>query len=180
MITYISILRGINVSGQRIIKMDALKRLYESLGFENVHSYIQSGNVVFSSKETDPKELEDLISSEIQKTFGFEVPVLVLNLKTLEAIMENNPYAREGEKDVAHVHVTFLADIPADFDLENILEKKQAGEDIAITANAVFLYCPNGYGKTKLHNSFLENKLKVKATTRNWKTTKELLKMAQA
>ncbi len=81
---------------------------------------------------------------------------------------------------MAHLHITFLADNPVDFDLDGILQKKQAGEEIAIKTNAVYLYCPNGYGKTKLHNSFLENKLKVKATTRNWKTTKELLNMAQA
>lgn len=159
--------------------MDVLKGMYESLGFENVRTYIQSGNVLFSSKETNTKELEHLISSKIQKDFGFEVPVLLLNNRSLETIVVTNPYAREGEKDLAHLHVTFLADNPADFDLDSILQKKQAGEEIAITANAVYLYCPNGYGKTKLHNSFLENKLKVKATTRNWKTTKELLRMAQ-
>lgn len=160
--------------------MDALKRMYEILGFENVRTYIQSGNVLFSSNETDPKGLENIISSKIQADFGFDVPVLVLKLKTLEAIVANNPFAKDNSKDVAHLHVTFLADNPVDFDLDGVLQKKQAGEEIAITTNAVYLYCPNGYGKTKLHNSFLENRLKVKATTRNWKTTKELLKMAQA
>lgn len=178
--TYISILRAINVSGQKVIKMDALKRMYESLHFENVRTYIQSGNVLFSSAEADPKELESIISAKIQAEFGFEVPVLVLSIETLEKIVQDNPFAEGNGKDIAFLHVTFLADSPVDYDLESILQKKQRDEEIAITSKAVYMYCPHGYGKTKLHNSFLESKLKIPATTRNWKTTKEILKLAQA
>ena len=76
------------------------------------------------------------------------------------------------------VSLTFLADSPIEFDKEKIVEKKHASEEIAFTPNAVYLYCPNGYGRTKLNNSFLANKLKVPATTRNWKTTNALLKLA--
>ena len=78
--TYISILRGINVSGQKLIKMDALKKAYEDLGFKNVHTYIQSGNVIF---QTEEKELEQKISGQIQKQFGFEVPVIILTIDDL-------------------------------------------------------------------------------------------------
>lgn len=179
MTTYISILRGINVSGQKVIKMDALKRLYENLGFENVRTYIQSGNVLFSSAAKDPIELESIIFAEIKTEFGFEVPVLVLRIEALEKIVKENPLTIENDKDISFLHVTFLASNPADYDLASILQKQQPSEEIAITANAVYLYCPNGYGKTKLHNSFLENKLKTQATTRNWKTINELLKLAQ-
>lgn len=178
MTTYISILRGINVSGQKLIKMDALKKMYENLNFENIQTYVQSGNVIFSSKEKEPKKLERIISSKIETEFGFEVPVIVLNTKTLETIIENNPLAKNILKDISFLHVTFLADNPTQFDKESIIEKKQPEEEIEFTQNAVYLYCPNGYGKTKLNNNFLENKLKVKATTRNWKTTNELLKLA--
>ncbi len=178
MTTYISILRGINVSGQKIIKMDALKNMYEKLNFENVQTYVQSGNVIFSVKEKDTKALEKVISLQIEKEFGFNVPVIVLNTKTLVKIIENNPFAKNDLKETEFLHVTFLADIPPEFDKEKILEKKQLHEEIAFLPNAVYLYCPNGYGKTKLNNNFLENKLKVQATTRNWKTTNELLKLA--
>lgn len=178
MTTYISILRGINVSGQKLIKMDALKKMYQQLNFENIQTYVQSGNVIFSGKEEAPKILENLISSQIEEEFGFKVPVIVLDVKALKAIIENNPFINEGLKETAFLHITFLADIPADFDKEKIIEKKQPNEEIAFTTNAIYLYCPNGYGKTKLTNNFLERKLKVQATTRNWKTTNQLLKLA--
>lgn len=178
MTTYISILRGINVSGQKIIKMDALKKIYENLNFENIQSYVQSGNVIFSSKEKEPKKLERIISSKIENEFGFKVPVIVLNTKTLETIIENNPLAKNELHNVLFLHVTFLGDNPIQFDKESIILKKQPEERIEFTQNAVYLYCPNGYGNTKLNNNFIENKLKVKATTRNWKTTNELLRLA--
>ena len=178
MTTYISILRGINVSGQKLIKMDALKKMYENLNFENIQTYVQSGNVIFSSKEKEQKELEKIISLKIATEFGFEVPVIVLNEKTLETIIKNNPFTKDNLKDSSFLHVTFLAENPIPFNKESIIEKKQPNEEIDFTQNAVYLYCPNGYGKTKLNNNFLENKLKVKATTRNWRTTNELLKLA--
>ncbi len=179
MTIYISILRGINVSGQKIIKMDALKKMYEKLNYENVKTYVQSGNVIFSSKEKDKKELEKIISSQIEKEFGFKVPVIVLNTKNLEKVIENNPFAKDSLKETKFLHVTFLADSLTEFDTEKVIDKKQENEEVAFTSNAVYLYCPNGYGKTKLNNTFLENKLKVRATTRNWKTTNELLKLTK-
>lgn len=178
MTTYISILRGVNVSGQRLIKMDALKKMYEKLNFENVHTYVQSGNVIFSAKNKDTKELEKTITSKIVTEFGFDVPVIVITVKTLETIIKNNPFTKDSQKDNAFLHTSFLAKIPTGFDKESIIEKKHKDEEMAFTPHAIYLYCPNGYGKTKLNNNFLENKLKVKATTRNWNTTNELLKLA--
>lgn len=178
MTTYISILRGINVSGQKLIKMDALKTMYESLNFKDIQTYVQSGNVVFSAKENNPKVLEKIISSEIESAFGFDVPVIVLNITTLKSIIDKNPFTKDKQKDVSFLHVTFLADPPKTFDKESIAHKKQINEEIEFTPNAIYLYCPNGYGKTKLNNNFLESKLNVNATTRNWKTTNELLKLA--
>lgn len=178
MTTYIAILRGINVSGQKIIKMAALKKMYENLNYENIKTYVQSGNVIFSSKEHDSKKLEVIISSAIKNEFGFEVPVIVLTVKILKTVIDNNPFAKDEIKDHSFLHVTFLADHPTQNHKEDIIEKKQPNEEIAFTSNAVYLYCPNGYGKTKLNNNFLENKLNVKATTRNWKTTAELLRLA--
>lgn len=178
MTTYISILRGVNVSGQRLIKMDALKKMYEKLNFENVHTYVQSGNVIFSVIEKDSKELEKIITSQIEIYFGFEVPVIVMNAKSLEAIIENNPFVKDNLKESTSLYITFLMDSPTEFNKESIIEMKHPSEEIAFSSNAVYLYCPNGYGRTKLTNNFLENKLKVIATTRNLKTANELLKLA--
>ena len=177
MITYISILRGINVSGQKLIKMDTLRKLFENLGFNNVLTYVQSGNVIFRSNDIELCQLEQKISLQIEKDFGFDVTVIILTVDKLKYIIDNNPFTKNPDKDPAFLHVTFLSSKPDNFDPKAIENKKQEGEEISFSDNAVYLYCPNGYGRTKLTNNFLEAKLKAGATTRNWKTTNELFKM---
>jgi len=179
MTTYISLLRGINVSGQRIIKMEDLRKTFENLGFQNIRTYVQSGNVVFTAEESEIEIIKQNISRQIEKDFGFDVPVIVLASDKLEQIINKNPFLTDSGKDLAFMHVTFLASEPSGFDITKMEEKKQSGEEIRFSGDAVFLYCPHGYGKTRLSNSFLEANLKVTATTRNWKTTKELFKIAQ-
>ena len=179
MTTFISMLRGINVSGHNLIKMDALRKLYENLGFHNVTTYVQSGNVVFTGNDIDVSELEQRISQQIEKDFGHKVPVIVLTLSKLKQVIHNNPFLKNQNKDTANLHVTFLSSQPDHYDHKIIEDKKQNEEEISFSDNAVYLYCPNGYGRTKLNNNFLEAKLKVGATTRNWKTTTELFKIAQ-
>ncbi|MBS9522581.1 DUF1697 domain-containing protein [Litoribacter alkaliphilus] len=176
--TYISILRGINVSGNKPIKMDTLREMYQDLGFRDVKTYVQSGNVIFSSEEMAPAILEQNISRQIETDFGFEVPVLVLTVDKLSEIIASNPFVDDQDKEPSFLHVTFLAAPPAAYDQMTIENKKQNGEKISFSNTAVYLYCPNGYGRTKLTNNFLEARLKVKATTRNWKTTTELLRLA--
>jgi uncharacterized protein (DUF1697 family) len=176
--TYISILRGINVSGKNPIKMDALKKMYEGLHFKNVRTFIQSGNVIFSTPPTPVKKLEKIIAAQIKKAFGWEVPVIVLTVEVLQSIIAQNPFIKDKQKDISFLHITFLADTPETFDKKNIEAKKSAGEAIEWGEQAIYLFCPKGYGQTKLSNTFLETKLKVKATTRNWKTANELLRLA--
>lgn len=178
MATYISFLRGINVGGHKLIKMDALRNMFESLKFKDVKTYVQSGNVVFSFNKTDLKELEGSITRQIEKDFGHIVPVIVLTKEKLQKIIEQNPFSKDPEKDSSFLHLTFLADIPKEYNQEIFEKMKQVGEEIQFNENAIYLYCPNGYGKTKLNNNFIESNLKVKATTRNWKTTNELLNIA--
>jgi uncharacterized protein (DUF1697 family) len=178
MTTNISILRGINVSGQKLIKMDDLRHLYEKLGFHNVTTYVQSGNVIFKSDDIEPNDLGQNISQQIQKDYGFEVPVIVLTIGKLKQILDNNPFLNDPNKEHSHLYVTFLASQPASFEKAAIESKKQNEEEISFSENVIYLYCPEGYGRTKLNNNFLESKLKVVATTRNWKTTNELFKIA--
>ncbi len=175
---FISLLRGINVSGQKLIKMDALKMMYRQLNFQNIESYLQSGNVIFEDDKSDPSDLAATISSKIQEQFGFEVPVIVLNVDDLKAIIDANPFKDDLRMDRQFLHVTFLDSDPKNIDFEKIEAKKSPGEEIVMNKKAVYLYCPNGYGRTKLTNNFLETKLRVGATTRNWKTVNELLKIA--
>ncbi|MCI0921968.1 DUF1697 domain-containing protein [Sphingobacterium rhinopitheci] len=176
--TYIAILRGINVAGQKAIKMVALKSMFEGIHCNNVKTYIQSGNVIFSAATRDIKEQEYSISSAIEDAFGFPVPVIVLTINTMEMITANNPFADDDSKDPSFVHITFLANKPEDHLKEKLMDKIQDNEACVITDEVVYLYCPHGYGKTKLNNTYIENNLKVSATTRNWKTCMELLKIA--
>jgi uncharacterized protein (DUF1697 family) len=176
--TYISILRGINVSGHKIIKMAALKEMYEELGFEGVRNYIQSGNVIFQYKKTKPAILEKMISDQVQKQFGFDVPVLVKDLKEFTEAFENNPFLKKRKEDISFLHLTFLSEKPDPKLLDAITKIKYGEDEFNVDGKNVYLFCPGGYGNTKLSNNFFESKLKVKATTRNWKTVTELETMA--
>jgi uncharacterized protein (DUF1697 family) len=178
MTTLISLLKGINVSGQKSINMDALRRTYESLGFKHVTTYVQSGNVVFTIPQKESYDPAQEISRQILKDFGFDVSIIILNIDKLEQIINNNPFTKDPGKSLSFLHVTFLSSKPNNYEIKSIEEKKQYGEEIAFSDHAVYLYCPNGYGRSKLNNNFLETKLKVIATTRNWKTTNELLRIA--
>jgi uncharacterized protein (DUF1697 family) len=179
MVTYIAILRGINVGGKRMIKMDALKQLFLSLGFSNIETYIQSGNVIFKSKKLNEDKLANIISEAIKNVFTYDVPTIVKNVDELKNIITNNPFTKDKSKLIEFLHVTFLNAIPTKENVE-IITKLDFGDDaFSIIDNAVYLYCPNGYSNSKLTNSFLENKLKVTATTRNWKTCNELLSIGE-
>ena len=173
--TYISMLRGINVSGQKKIRMAELKSLYESLSLTNVETYVQSGNVVFDSKEQDAIKLRDSIESQIETVFGFSVPVLIRTGDEFKRIIESHPFAGE---EAVRVLVTFLYDRPENSKLEDLSHYKDKVDQFVIGEREIFLYCPGGYGKTKLSNAFFERKLDVIATTRNWKSVNALYQMA--
>ena len=179
MTTYISILRGINVSGQKMIKMDALKQMYAELNFKNIHTYIQSGNVVFQNKKAKEPDLEKKISKKILEQFGFEVPVLVRDIEYLKQVLKNNPFAKDKTKDISYLHVTFLSAIPEQTKFDKVKDGQYQEDEFHLSGNVIYLFCPNGYGNSKLSNNFFESKLKVVATTRNWKTTNELVSIAE-
>jgi uncharacterized protein (DUF1697 family) len=177
MVTYVSILRGINVSGQKKIVMKDLKVLFEELNFKNVRTYIQSGNIIFEFAKINNKRLSELIGTKIFEKYKFNVPVLVLNVSELNRIMEKNPFVKEKGIKKEKLHVTFLDKDPRQTNKDDLKDVNFEPDKFSISGNAVYVYCPNGYGRTKLNNNFFENKLKVTATTRNWNTVNELFKM---
>jgi uncharacterized protein (DUF1697 family) len=179
MTIYVSILRGTNVAGHNLIKMEVLKTLCAGIGFTNVHTYIQSGNIIYQCKKTDTKKLNALIKSAIQAQCGFDVPVMTLTHEALKKIAAANPFLGDAAKDTAFLHVTFLADTPQPENLAAIIAAHYQPDLFRVIDKAVYLYCPNGYGNTKLTNNFFESKLKTAATTRNWKTTNELVSIAE-
>jgi uncharacterized protein (DUF1697 family) len=176
--TYVAILRGINVGGKRMIKMDALKQLFASLGFQNVQTYIQSGNVFFQYKKTSEENLAATIAKEIENIFSFDVPTIVKNEEDLKQIITNNPFTKDKKKQAEFLHVTFLATAPTKENIDSIAKLSFGDDAFAIIDKAVYLYCPNSYSNSKFTNGFFENKLKVIATTRNWKTCNELVNIA--
>ncbi|MDW7692005.1 DUF1697 domain-containing protein [Flammeovirgaceae bacterium SG7u.111] len=176
--TYIALLRGINVSGKNKIKMAELKVSLQKLSLEKVTTYIQSGNIVFQSESTSLTELQALISECILKDFGLTVPTLVLESNELEQIIANNPYLKNESVDPAKVYYTFLEAAPAPGLFETIDIDAYLPEEFILSDRTIYFHCPTGYGKTKLNNNFFEKKLKVRATTRNVKTSNKLLEMA--
>ena len=177
--TFISILRGINVSGHRKVPMNELKSLYEKLGFKNVITYIQSGNVIFkTNKKYTSESLGRILEKMIDEKFNLDVPVIVRQGKEMANILSHNTFLKMHDVINEKLHVTFLEKAPAQSELQKIKEYDYSPDRFTIKNKEVFLYCPGGYGKTKLSNNFFENKLKVRATTRNWKTINKLVELS--
>lgn len=175
---YIALLRGINVGGSNKIKMGDLTRLFESLGYRNVRTYIQSGNVVFESGD-ETSDASTKLEKSIKEEFGFEVGVIIRESLEFGSILKNNPLLKKPGLDKEYLHVTLLRDLPQKEKILNFEISKDDNEKYEIGGREIFLYCPNGYGKSKLQNNTFEKKLGTKATTRNWKTMQKLLEMAK-
>lgn len=173
---YIALLRGINVSGQKLIKMTDLKELFQSLECNNVKTYIQSGNVVFESAETEPSNFESQIMQRISGKYGFDVEVMVRTVEEFGRIIENNPFPEaEGNK----LYISFFRKPQQEIPFEELDKVKSDSEVYLFFESVMFLYCPEGYGITKLSNPFIEKKLKTVATTRNLNTVMKLIEMAK-
>jgi uncharacterized protein (DUF1697 family) len=180
--SYVAMLRGINVSGAKPVKMERLRAMFEALGFTRVRTYVQSGNVVFACHE--PKtaalgpKLATKIVAAIKRDFGFDVPVLVLRSDELAQVVEKNPFFEKRGIDPSKLHVTFLAGAPAAAGLKKMESVSSRRDEFRSGGNTVYLHCPDGYGNTKLNNNAFERALGVGATTRNWKTVTTLAAMA--
>jgi len=174
---YVSILRGINVSGKNKIKMIELADLYRSLNFTAVETYIQSGNVVFETSAGSNIDIASLIEKGINKAFGLDVPVLVRSKPEFRKIVDRNPFVSRSGIDPAYLHVTFLEKKPERESLATFAPSGLGKDDYVLGTTEIYLYCPGGYGKTRLSNTFLEKQLGVSATTRNWKTVNTLNEM---
>jgi uncharacterized protein (DUF1697 family) len=175
--TYIALLRGINVSGQKQIKMTELKALFEELKFSDVQTYIQSGNVIFKSKEDQVNKLESKVAKAIREKFGFDVKIIVKTPKEFEYVLKNNPFIKK-KKEAERLYTTFLSEVPSTEKIKKLKETDYSPEEYTIDGKNIFMFFPDGYGKARLSNNLFENKLKVFATTRNWKTVNTLWKMA--
>ncbi|MEN6290555.1 MAG: DUF1697 domain-containing protein [Methanobacterium sp.] len=175
---YIALLRGINIGRNKRIKMVDLVKAFESLGFKNVKTYLQSGNVIFEHDFSDIMEIAGSIERKISETFSFSVDVIIRTRDELENIVKGNPFIKEHDIELDKLHVTFLSNIPDQKAVLNLDVNMAENEKFEISGREVYLYCPNGYSRTKLKNDVFERKLDTTATTRNWKTTNKLLELS--
>jgi len=170
MTTFIALLRGINVSGQKRMRMADLHKSCAASGLTDVRTYLQSGNVVFSANRADQRKLAATLRTRIANDFGHDVDVLVLSAKELDRIASSNPlWPRSGGAENLF-HATFLFEPVAGGRFRTLTLPSQPGEQAVLVGQVVLLHCPHGYGRTKLSNNFFEKALGVPATTRNWRT----------
>tara|TARA_R110002050_G_scaffold204327_1_gene339623 strand:+ start:113843 stop:114385 length:543 start_codon:yes stop_codon:yes gene_type:complete len=177
--TFIALLRGINVSGQKKIKMADFRVLLESIGFKDVQTYIQSGNIVFKTIETNVAKLTKAIESCILKEYQFEVPVLIITPKELQSAFENNHFLKDPTKERSKIGFTFLSQIPTQENRELLKSYSFTGEEMFINGKVIYLYSEIGFGRAKFTNNFVEKKLKLSASSRNVNTVVKLLEMAK-
>lgn len=175
--TYVLLLRGINVGGHRKIKMPEFKTELEKLELREVKTYIQSGNMVFKYEKVAETILADSIEEMIHKKYGFEVSALVLTAEHFTDIFNNNPYLPEKESEIEKLYCTLLYEIPEMSKLKILEAVETSGDEFVPKGKCLYFYYVNGYGKSKINNPVVESKLKVKATTRNWKTVTKLMEM---
>jgi len=175
---YITMLRGINVSGRKIIRMEHLRQSCAALGFRSIQTYVQSGNIVFLATEKSPSALSRRITEAILRDFGFSVPVLVRTSKEMGDVIKSNPFLAEEGIDLSKLHVTFLLEAASKSVLKNLEALSSKPDRFCVGRQEIYLHCPGGYGNTKLSNTAFEKALSVGATTRNWKTVNTLFEMA--
>ncbi|MDM7920871.1 MAG: DUF1697 domain-containing protein [Pyrinomonadaceae bacterium] len=181
---YVALLRGINVGGNTMIKMEELRRMFEALRFGNVASYINSGNIAFDVGEPLQKparskgtglesDLSTQIESAILESFAKPIPVMVRDQQHIHAILDKNPFAGRFESH-KEMHVLFLRDeMPAEKQKE-LLNKQTEHERFAVLGREIYCHLKLGVADSLLGKGFFEKKLKVAVTARNWRTVEKL------
>ncbi len=164
--TYVALVRGVNVGGRKL-PMAELRASFEALGHADVRTYIQSGNVVFTAKTRSGATVRSEIERAINRDSQLNVTVLLRTPAELTSVMKRNPFGDDA-------YVTFLDEKPSAKHVAAIDPAPFVPDEFAVDGREVFVRCPNGYGRTKINNTFFERKLATRATTRNWNTVKLL------
>ena len=170
--TYVALLRGVNVGGRKLPMAD-LRATFDAIGHTDVRTYIQSGNVVFHAGGAPADKLRADIEAAIAHDSGLDVTVLMRTPAELTRVLKRNPYG-------ADAYVTFLDDKPTAKQIAAVDPAPYAPDEFTVDGREIFLRCENGYGRTKINNSFFERKLATRATTRNWNTVQILHEWATA
>ncbi len=178
MTTIIALLRGVNVTGNHMIKMADLRALCESLGHCNVQTYVQSGNVVFQTSERDHARLGAKIEAAIEKTHGFRPDVVLRTVPEMREVIAKNPFAKREDIEPGKLIITFLATEPTAESRAALSSLKPDPEELRASGREVYVHFPDGMGRSKFV-PVLGRALKGKGTARNWNTVTKLLEMAE-
>ena len=170
---YVALLRGINVSGHKIIKMEVLRQYFAMSNFSNIVTYIQSGNVLFDTMMNDEEALKSIIENKLETELGYHVSVILRAQIEFFEIIKNNPFSLLAVEDGRKLSVTFLSGKPLDELVNGLPSKSGESDEIRFVNREAYLLC-KAYHETKFSNSFLEKKLSLQATTRNWATVNKL------
>ncbi len=177
--TLISFLRGVNMTGHNKIRMPDLTGLYYDIGLVDPVTYIQSGNVVFGNpQDLLPGKVATLIENGIRDKFGYTVPALIRTSEELKEILLGNPFSDLEGFDPKRLAVIFLYDTPSSKQIERVKNVDYPPDKFKIRGKEIYIYCPDGFGKTKLYTNFFETRMKVIGTARNWNTINTVYEMA--
>lgn len=172
----IALLRGINVSGKNMIKMAELKNTFEALGFENVTTYINSGNIAFDSKAVSESKLIETIEKAIEKDFGFMPQTMVRQRSDISRIIAANPFDGQFESH-KEMHVLFMKHEMADDVQDQLLAAQTEDERFAVIGREIYCHLKLGVADSLLGKGFIEKKLKTATTGRNWRTVNKLVSL---
>ncbi|MBV8253721.1 MAG: DUF1697 domain-containing protein [Chitinophaga sp.] len=176
--TYVALLRGINVSGKNIIKMEDLRQIFERMQFSNVQTYIQSGNVIFSAKSTAESALLQKIEKGLEKELGYSVPVMLRTPSSLATVVSQHPFGNVSPEETRKLYVTFLHDTPSEAMQQSMLQLQSDQEKFHFIGRELYIAVEKSMLKPLFTNVLLEKKLKMAATTRNWATVNKLLTLS--
>ena len=179
MAVIVSMLRGVNVGGHNKIKMDALRALYESLKLRDAKTYLRSGNVIFRTEERDLPRLTKRIEDGIERKFRFRPDVILRTAAEMREVIAKNPFAKRHGMEPSKLLVSFLASDPGEEARERVRQMKCAPEELRIEGRELYIYFPNGIGRSKLSPGALEKALKTAGTGRNWNSVTNMLEIGE-
>lgn len=175
----ITMLRGINMTGHNTIRMTRLADLFRQIGYNDAETCIQSGNIVFTCHNFKIEEVSLVIRKAILSEFDLDIAVIIRTPDEMKKIISANPFLGEPDFDPSKMAVLFLESKPSDAQVLKVAGIDYPLDKFHINGSEIYIYCPNGFGKTKLYTNFFEAKMKVTGTARNWRTVNKLMEMAE-